>query len=230
MHDTQAQLFDQLAATGKLYDYPQSSLDALNALVAQKGRLLDVGCGDGVLAASYDAGLQVGFDISPRCAALARGRGVRALVASASEPFPFEDGAFDTVYCVALLHHLHGAWDRIFDEMDRVLVEGGTLVVVEPDVRNALVRWTQAPGSPLRVVPYDNEPAIDPDDLIPQFERRGYAFTCTPIHIEAAQLTPSPFPMWNRLLKAPFVIALAFLNRNRPNKFAIVGRKGQRTR
>jgi len=35
----------------------------------------------------------------------------------------------------------------------------------------------------------------------------------------------SVFPWWQRLLKAPFVLALAAWHGNRPNKFAIVARK-----
>jgi hypothetical protein len=96
---------------------------------------------------------------------------------------------------------------------------------VEPDARNPFVRWTQAPGSPLRVAPFDNEPAIDPEMVLPLLERRGYESTCAPIHIDGEQVERSVFPMWQRLAKAPFVYALAFWCRSLPNKFAIVATK-----
>lgn len=227
MKNKQADLFDHLAGKDKLYDYPPKALAKINALVPDKGPTLDVGCGDGVIGQAYDAPLTFGFDIAPRCVALANARGVRAVVADAAAPFPFADQSFQTVYCIALLHHLHYAWENIFTEMDRVLKPGGALVIVEPDIRNPLVKWTQAPASPIRTAPYDNEPAIHPDQLLPHLDGRNYTYTCDPINIEARQLTPSPFPLWNRLLKAPFVLTLALLTKTTPNKFAITATKGQ---
>lgn len=225
MKRPQAALFDALAAGEQLYVYPQESLDKLNGLVTHKGRTLDVGCGDGAIPAAFDAPRMFGFDLSPRCACLSTKRGVPSVVADATAALPFAAETFDTVYCVDVLHHLEGKQPTLLKEMHRILRPSGTLAIVEPDARNAFVRITQAPGSLLRVAPYNNEPAINPNDLLPLLDKLGFNCTCDPIHITGEQVVRSVFPLWQRLAKAPFVLALAFLYRKRPNKFAILAKK-----
>lgn len=225
MTESQAELFDQLAAGPDLYVYEPESLARLNALLRDKGCVLDAGCGDGAIGAALDGDTVVGFDISPRCARRACERGVRALVADALGSLPFPDAAFDTVYCVDVLHHLDRQWERVLGELDRVLRPGGRMVIVEPDARNPFVRWTQAPRSPIRVAPWPNEPAIDPAELFPPLEARKYSLDCSRISIEGRQCVRSVFPMWLRLLRAPAVIALAWWYRDVPNKFAIIAAK-----
>lgn len=230
MKRPQSALFDRLASGSQLYVYSPDSLRKLNGLIKDKGLTLDVGCGDGTIPQAFDAPWVTGFDVSFRCAVLSRGRGIAPVVADAAGGFPYAAGSFDTIYCVDVLHHLERRWQPVFDEVDRVLRPGGTLVIVEPDARNAFVRWTQAPSSPLRVAPYENEPAIDPSELLPLLEARGYDWSCRPIHIEGEQVERSIFPLWQRLAKAPFTLALAFLYRNIPNKFAIIATKAGATR
>lgn len=225
MASSQAALFDRLASGPELYRYDVESLSRLNALVRDKGRVLDVGCGDGAIGAALDGGLVMGFDISPRCARRSLERGLPAVVANALNSLPFCNASFDTIYCVDVLHHLDRQWDRLLGELDRVLRPGGWMVIVEPDANNPFVRWTQAPGSPIRVAPWPNEPAIYPNTLLPHLEARCYVVTCLPITIEGTQCVRSVFPMWQRLLKAPWVITLGWWYRTLPNKFAIVARK-----
>jgi len=225
----QAEIFDQLAVRGRLYVYSSGALEKLNALVDRKGRLLDIGCGDGAIAAALDAERVVGLDVSPRCVALAAGRGTPAVVGDVLGGLPFAEAAFDTVYCIDVLHHLGRQWDAVFGQIDRVLRPGGTLVVVEPDARNPFIRWIQAPSSPIRAAPCDNEPAIDPVELLPHLNRLGYVHRQTPMRIEGLQVERGVFPLWQRLLKAPFVLVLAWWFRRRPNKFAIVAQKRKKT-
>lgn len=217
--------FDRLAAGGELYRYPAGSIKAIDGLVAGKRRVLDLGCGDGVLTARLDARFAAGVDRSLRCAALARRRGVCALVADMREALPFRDGAFDTVHCINVLHHLHGAWDGLLGEIARVLEPGGTLAIVEPDARNAFVRITQAPGSWLRVAPCNDEPAVSPNDLTPLLERQGFTFAQSTLQLEGDQADHGAFPLWQRVLKAPFVLGLWWLWRKQPNKLVCIARK-----
>ena len=225
MTDRQGELFDRLSASGELYRYAPEALSRLNALLPDKGVVLDVGCGDGVIGQALDAEHTMGFDISFRCAQLATRRGVHSIVADACRDLPFGSSTFDTVYCVDVLHHLPDHHAAALNAIDRVLRPGGSLVIVEPDAQYALVRWTQAPWSPIRVAPYENEPAIYAGQLTSLLQDRGYTFTCTPIRIDGYQLERSGFPLWQRLLKAPFVLALAWWHGHKPNKFAIVAQK-----
>jgi len=225
----QAALFDQLAAGDMLYRYAPEALDALRALVPPRGRLLDVGCGDGTIGAVLDADHVVGLDISPRCAKLAAARGLPVVIGDAVAGLPFSEGAFDAVCCFDVLHHVGRSWDNVFDQFDAVLRPGCTLIIVEPDAHNPFIRWTQAPDSPIRTAPCDDEPAIDPTDLLAHLTRRGYDHQCMPIHIEGAQVERALFPLWQRLCKAPFVLGLAWWYRRRPNKFALVCQKQKAT-
>ena len=225
---SQAELFDRLAVGEVVYEYSSDALQKLNALVGDKGRMLDVGCGDGLIGAALDADTVVGIDISLRCATLSQRRGLGAAVADASSGLPFASASFDTVACIDVLHHLGSAWDTLFPELDRVLRPGGCLCIVEPDARNPFVRWTQAPRSPIRVAPWHNEPAIHPADLTDHLDRMEYTYSCEPIHIEGRQMERSVFPLTQRLLKAPIVMSLALWYRSTPNKFALVARKPAR--
>lgn len=225
MKRPQAQLFDRLTARDRLYVYENDALERINALIPGKGRVLDLGCGDGEIGAAFESDFVVGVDVSFRCARLSAAKGLYAIVGDATESLPFASGAFDTVYCVDVLHHLEQRWEQVFGELDRVLRPGGTMAIVEPDARNPFVRWTQAPGSPIRVAPFENEPAIHPDELRPHLVALGYAVSCSQIHVLGEQVERSVFPLWQRIAKAPFTLALAYWYRKLPNKFAMIATK-----
>ena len=95
-------------------------------------RILDVGCGSGVLfAALRDRGAVVtGFDSSVGMLELARrrlGDDADLLVADLSRPLPFPDGAFDDVVASLVLHYLED-WAAPLAELRRVLKPGGRLI------------------------------------------------------------------------------------------------------
>ena len=225
----QGALFDRLAAGSLLYRYGPEALDRLKGLVPPRGRVLDVGCGDGTIAAALGIERVMALDLSPGCAQLAAGRGVPVVVGDAVAGLPFAANAFDIVCCFDVLHHLGRAWDEVITELDGVLRPGGTLVIVEPDAENPVIRWTQAPDSPIRTAPSDDEPAIYASELLPHLGKRGYVCECRPIHVEGEQVERAVFPLWQRLLKAPAVLLLAWWFRHRPNKFAIVAHKREET-
>ena len=62
-------------------------------------------------------------------------------------------------------------------------------------------------------------------DGFPLMARMGFELERRPIRIDGRQVCRSVFPLWQRLFKAPFVIALAWWHGRRPNKFVLVGRK-----
>lgn len=111
----------------------------LQAALPRSGeRVLDVGCGTGVVARLAAAqvgatGSVVGLDVNPRMLAVARAEAVREGAAIAwhegrAEALPFADGSFDLVLCQFALMYFA---DRraAMGEMHRVLADGGRLAL-----------------------------------------------------------------------------------------------------
>ena len=95
------------------------------------GRLLDVGCGLGdMLAFRPDS---VGVDINPRTVEWCRTRGLDARLMRRNE-LPFESGAFSSILLDNVLEHLSDP-EPLLEEIRRVLVDGGRLVVGVPGLR-----------------------------------------------------------------------------------------------
>lgn len=100
------------------------------------GRGLDVGCGDGTLAAVLlsEAGAVrwTGVDIDLADAQLAAQQGVYETVYTASAAaVPEPDGSFDVIFSNSVLEHI-GPLDDVLDEIRRVLRPGGRLVFTVP--------------------------------------------------------------------------------------------------
>jgi ubiquinone/menaquinone biosynthesis C-methylase UbiE len=107
--------------------------------------LLDVGCGDGALAAEIARrGADVtGLDPDPAMLAAARRRAENAnvqlrLVEGKAESLPFPDAAFDCVLAVTALCFIPDA-ERAMAEMARALKPGGLLIIGELSSRSL---WT----------------------------------------------------------------------------------------
>lgn len=104
-------------------------------LLGTGGRLLDVGCGAGVLVRVAQRQFQtaVGVDVGFRWLIVAR-RGLEEagcpahLVCGCADHLPFADSTFDTVTSVALLEHLPSA-PAALAEFARVQVPDGRVVV-----------------------------------------------------------------------------------------------------
>ena len=121
---------------------------ALRALLpAQGDRLIEVGAGFGRLADEYDGFREVTlFDPStPLLQAAAERLGIDPrfrFVAGDAHRLPFEDGSFDTVVCVRVVHNLADP-GQVFREFARVLSPGATLVLEFANKRHlkAILRW-----------------------------------------------------------------------------------------
>jgi len=105
------------------------------------GTMLDLGCGEAILAGHFSARgfATVGLDLSfrrLRSAARVDPRGL--FVAGLAEELPFADGSFDVVFANALLHHAADA-SRVLHEAVRVTRAGGVMAVVEPNPRNPAI-------------------------------------------------------------------------------------------
>ncbi|GAB2889031.1 class I SAM-dependent methyltransferase [Streptomyces mayteni] len=111
--------------------YERPAMIALAGDVAGR-RILDAGCGAGVLSAALrDRGAVVtGIDGSAGMLALARrrlGDDADLRVVDLSDPLPFADGAFDDVVASLVLHYLED-WGPTLAEMRRVLRPDGRLI------------------------------------------------------------------------------------------------------
>jgi len=105
-------------------------------------RILDVGCGTGVLTrlareAAGQGGFAVGIDPAARMIQVARETALRQGSATefrvaAMEALPFADASFDVVLSSIMLHHLPPATKRQgLAEVYRVLKPGGRLVIAD---------------------------------------------------------------------------------------------------
>lgn len=111
----------------------RSSYELVRDRVAGHRRVLDLGCGDGLLLdlLARDGGRELaGVDLSPQSLALARRRpALRAarLHTGRAQELPFPEGSFDA--CVShLALMLMGDIEQVAAEVARVLVPGGVLV------------------------------------------------------------------------------------------------------
>lgn len=109
-----------------------AAADAVLALIPRTaGRLLDVGCGTGIvtrrLAAARPATRVTGADLTYGMARMAAARLPGAIVLADSRALPFPDATFDAVTSVWLLHLLDGRDDvrAVVAECARVLRPGG---------------------------------------------------------------------------------------------------------
>lgn len=106
--------------------------------------ILDAGCGigltDSFLKAEY--GNITGFDVSLKSLEIARLRNPELKYAQSDDgTLPFEDGSFDVVFAICVVHHVPPAlWAKFFSEMKRVLRHGGLLAIYEHNPWNPLTR------------------------------------------------------------------------------------------
>lgn len=105
-------------------------------------RVLDIGTGPGYLARAAaqrvgSSGRAVGLDASPEMIEQATARAAQEdstaeFVLAGAQAMPFEDRSFDVVVSRLALHHIPGGLKlRAVDEIARVLVPGGRVVLVD---------------------------------------------------------------------------------------------------
>ncbi len=105
-----------------------------------RGRLLDVGCGNGdALHTLSTLGWTVeGTDVDPSSVAIARARGLTVHHGDLSS-LELEAGAYDVVTMSHVIEHVHRP-DQLLSRCRRLLKPNGRLVVVTPNVDGVLSR------------------------------------------------------------------------------------------
>jgi 2-polyprenyl-3-methyl-5-hydroxy-6-metoxy-1,4-benzoquinol methylase len=137
-----------------------------------RGRVADVGCGEGELlsglAAAWPATSLYGVDFAAsrlRAAASLAPSRVRLVDADLGAPLPFRDGVFDVVFCTEVLEHLTDP-ARCLRELRRVLTPAGRLTLSVPNATGFAPFHRLAPlvpGAWLRgkLLPYEHPANTD---------------------------------------------------------------------
>lgn len=97
-------------------------------------RILDIGCGPGVLLNKLEAELKCecfGLDISVVAIRLLKGMNISGVVARLPE-IPFKDSTFDTVIATEVLEHLENPSETL-NQMKRVAKPGSLLICSVPN-------------------------------------------------------------------------------------------------
>jgi arsenite methyltransferase len=150
------------------------TLDALNPRAGAK--LLDVGCGPGLLVhdmahAVGEGGQVIGVDMSQqmldlaarRCAGLPQVR----LESGSAEQLPLADSTVDGISCVQVLLYVPDPRQALA-EMSRVLKPGGRLAIIETDWRGVLLHSSDPALSAKMLQAWDH--AVPHPQLVPQLQ------------------------------------------------------------
>jgi SAM-dependent methyltransferase len=103
---------------------------------AKRGRVLDFGCGEGAFLPSlcrlFRDVVAVDVDVAAARALAGHYRLQNVALLRAQAPLlPFAKGTFDFIVAADVLEHLHDL-DPVVEELDRLLVPGGRLVISAP--------------------------------------------------------------------------------------------------
>lgn len=99
--------------------------------VDKTSRILDVGCGSSPVLTRFPGA--VGMDLNESKLLFLRGRGLDAsFVKASADRIPFADNTFDYILCLELIEHVYNPV-AVFQEMNRVLVFGGKLILSTPN-------------------------------------------------------------------------------------------------
>lgn len=121
-------------------------------------RVLDIGCGDGLLLSRLrQVGISgQGVELSPKAISLCNQRGILAVHANIDcDDLPFENGSFDLVVCSEVIEHLFDP-DHLLMEINRVLALSGHLILTTPNLGWWLNRITLMLG----YQPYNTEVSL----------------------------------------------------------------------
>lgn len=99
------------------------------------GKMLDVGCSSGIFSKMFiKKGWEVhGIDIAKNKVQMANSLGLKAKIADLTKKLPYPDGVFDLVFAGEVIEHLVDT-DFFLKEMNRVLKNGGKLILTTPNL------------------------------------------------------------------------------------------------
>ena len=180
----------------------------------ENGRILDAGCGEGVLVEKY---AKQGWDII----GVDKNYASSYVLEGSILEIPFEDNHFDTVMALDVLEHLHYLQQKpALQELRRVLKPGGTLIFSCPNLAHFTSRLKlMFRGKLLRTASCGHHPGDRPiceyEQLFRKFnfeimKRVGIFPTVPPIYRFVTRY-PAKSPNLVRLLrKVPFPVSWNF--------------------
>lgn len=152
----------------------RSLLEDFAASFVERGRIADLGCGPGRVAAFLaDRGVDVvGIDLSLRLLQLGRRAHPRIPVAVGSlSALPLADGSVDGVVCwYSIIHSAPDQLDAVFAEIARVLPVRGSLLVAFQAGAGERVHRTDVQGTPVSLTNYRH----DLDDVVRRLQTAGF--------------------------------------------------------
>ena len=154
------------------------------------GRILDLGCGNGLV--SKDLGKVTGVDISPARLSQARRNGLKTIKADVLNT-KLPAGYFDAIIATDLLEHMQRPYDLLI-ECNRLLREGGQLFLETPNALN-LERF-------IRLIFYQESREESPNHLF-LFDRISLTemLTRTDFKIDKINYIGLNFPGWRELIR-----------------------------
>lgn len=116
---------------------PGERVPAAAYFVEPCDKLLDVGCGDGIISHFVAEKVKTIYGIDNLQSELVRAkkRGLRVqFVDLDSQDFPFQSGYFDTVTCLDVIEHVRNP-EALLLQIHRVLKNKGKLIIATPNIR-----------------------------------------------------------------------------------------------
>lgn len=142
VQDNSAKYYEEQRYVGTGLRYHKYVIDRMTKNgTLLKGRILDVGCGTGILPRLYPTKDIIGVDASREMLKYNPGFAVHGN----AESLDFNSGMFDTIFCRSVLHHLKSPTSALA-EFDRVLNPGGNLLLWETNkswIAQLVRRYTQ---------------------------------------------------------------------------------------
>jgi SAM-dependent methyltransferase len=119
--------------------YKSVRTDLLSLAPELRGRVLEIGCAEGLtleyLQATFDCQV-VGLDYCESALAKARSKGFEVCVCDLnSEPLPFKEGEFDYILIGDVLEHLYDPWS-VLAGLVKTMKDDGTILISIPNVKH----------------------------------------------------------------------------------------------
>lgn len=172
--DDIADVYDETLPSHVTDHYLRKRVAYIRANAPRGARVLDMGCGTGVLARELDA---AGYDVvgldpsQPMLGVMGREAPNVEAVRGSGTDLPFSDGEFDFAVSVATMHHVadRAAVRRALEEMARVVRPGGSVLVWDHNPRNPY--WPYL----MKRVPQDagDERLVGLDEILTGLEAGG---------------------------------------------------------